>query len=149
MSHSAHEKRRHQLDLQVIEVEDLRRTLSQQASDLQHAEEENARIRSEKSEVARTVAGLEADLKRVKRNAEAFGQDLKRLKEQKERLEKEKEDEIAKAERTSKQSQTQIRILKEELQAQKEKVKGGEQVWKSHVCTLSVVPIMASLRSSA
>ncbi|KAH8103946.1 hypothetical protein BXZ70DRAFT_923662 [Cristinia sonorae] len=133
-SQSSHEKRRHQLDLQVLEVEELRRALTQQTSDLQRVEEENARIKSEKSDVARTVASLEADLRRVKRDAEAFGRDLKRLREQKEQVEKDKEEEVVKAERAYKQSQAQIRVLKEELHSYKMKAKDGEDLWQNHVC---------------
>ncbi|THH27181.1 hypothetical protein EUX98_g7008 [Antrodiella citrinella] len=133
-SQTSHDNRRHQLDLQVLEVEDLRRALSQQSSELQRAEEENARIKSEKSDVARTVASLEADLRRVKRDAEAFGGDLKALRDQKERLEREKKDEEAKVERAQKQTQSQIRILKEELQATKARVRDTEAGLQNHVC---------------
>ncbi|TCD69492.1 hypothetical protein EIP91_007422 [Steccherinum ochraceum] len=142
-SQQSHEKRRHQLDLQVLEVDDLRRALSQQATDLQRAEEENARIKSEKSDVARTVSSLEADLRRVKRDAEAFGRDLKALREQKERLEKEKEEEVVKAQRAQKQTQTQIRILKEELQTHKTRGKEEDAVWKNHVCAADETQLVA------
>lgn len=136
-SQSSHEKRRHQLDLQVFEVEDLRKQLLDQATQLQQATDENARIKSENSDVARTVAALEADLRKVKRDAEAFGRDLKMLREQKDRLEKEKKDkeeEREKAERATKQAQAQMRILKEEVGALKGKVREGEDVWRGHVC---------------
>ena len=85
-------------------------------------------MNSQKSEVALTIASLEADLRRVKRDAEAFGKDLKVLREQKEKLEREKQEEISKAERATNQ------ILKEELQQQKLKTEDGEQTWTSQVC---------------
>lgn len=77
---------------------------------------------------------LEADLRRVKRDAEVFGRDLKVLTEQKDRLVREKEEAGIKAERAQKQTLAQIRILKEELQAQSLKVKDTEEMWRNHVC---------------
>lgn len=90
---------------------------------------------SEKDDVARTVAALEADLRRVKRDAEAFGRDLKLLRNQKDKLESDKKEEISKAERAQKQAQAQIRLLKEEILNQKEKVRAGEDKWRTHVCS--------------
>lgn len=97
-------------------------------------EEEKRRMATEKDDVARTVATLEADLRRVKRDAEAFGRDLKLLRSQKDKLEADKKDEINKAERAHKQAQTQIRLLKEEILAQKEKVRASEDKWRGHTC---------------
>lgn len=94
---------------------------------------------SEKDDVARTVAALEADLRRVKRDAEAFGRDLKSLRAQKDKLEAERKEAIGKAERAQKQAQSQIRLLKEELMSQKEKARAGEERWRSHVCAAWVV----------
>lgn len=77
----------------------------------------------EKTDVARTVAVLEADLRRVKRDAEAFGRDLKALRAEKEKLQEKHRDELVKAERTKKQAQTQIRLLNEKLDSQHVKLK--------------------------
>lgn len=131
---TSHDNRRHQLDLQVLEIEDLRRALSQRDDELQRVEEEKKQMASEKDDVARTVAALEADLRRVKRDAEAFGRDLKSLRAQKDKLEAERKEAIGKAERAQKQAQSQIRLLKEELMSQKEKARAGEERWRSHVC---------------
>ena len=80
------------------------------------------------------MASLEADLKRVRRDAEAFGQDLKLLRMEKDDLEMKNKDEILKTERSKKQAQTQIRLLKEQLETQKEKaLKAGEEI-KNHTC---------------
>ncbi|OBZ74037.1 hypothetical protein A0H81_06283 [Grifola frondosa] len=91
---------------------------------------EKNRIAAEKGDVARTVAALEADLRRVKKDAEAFGRDLKLLRTQKDRLEEERKEEQTKTARAQKQSLAQIRLLKEELDGQREKV----QAAKDHVC---------------
>jgi septal ring factor EnvC (AmiA/AmiB activator) len=104
-----------------LEIEELRKALEGRASDLQRMEREKEKVSSDKDNVARTVAGLEADLQRVKRDAEAFGRDLKAMRAEKEKLEARSKDEIAKAERAKKQTQAQIRILTEQLNAEKDK----------------------------
>jgi hypothetical protein len=84
------------------------------------------------------VAGLEADLKCVRRDAEAFGQDLKFLRMEKDKLETKNRDEISKAERSKKQAQTQIRLLNEQLETQKEKTSKAQEEIKSHICAAYV-----------
>lgn len=69
----------------------------------------------------------------MRRDAEAFGRDLRALRAQKDRVEEERKDERARAERTQKQSAAQIRVLREELDGQKEKVRQ----WVGHVCAPS------------
>ncbi|TBU45380.1 hypothetical protein BD309DRAFT_718225 [Dichomitus squalens] len=133
-SQTSHDNRRHELALRTLEIEDLRRALSDQASELERVEAEKARMAAEKGDVARTVATLEADLRRVRHDAEAFGRDLKALRAQKDRMEEERREERAKAERAQKQAQTQIRILKEELDGQKDKMREATEQWKGHIC---------------
>ena len=117
------------LDLRRLEIDDLRRALDDRTNDLQRAEKEKDKIATEKSDVARTVASLEADLKRIRRDAEAFGQDLKLLRKENDKLKIENRDEISKAERSKKQAQTQVRQLNEELKMQKENVlKAREEI---------------------
>lgn len=101
---------------------------------MQRTEEEKNRIASQKNDVARTVALLEADLKRVRRDAEAFGRDLKHLRAEKERWDAKQKEETAKVERARKQSQTQIRLLNEQLDGQREKVKRARDELQNHVC---------------
>jgi len=131
---TSHDNRRHELDLHRLEIEDLRRALDDRAHDLQRAEKEKEKVATEKSDVARTVATLEADLRRVRRDAEAFGSDLKLLRDEKEKLEITNKDEITKAERARKQAQTQIRLLSEQLEAQKDKATQALENLKNHVC---------------
>lgn len=118
---TAHDNRRHELDMHRLEIEELRKALDGRETDLQR---EKDKASSEKDTVARTVAGLEADLKRVKRDADTFGKDLRALRAEKENLEARSKDEIARAERAKKQAHAQIRILTEQLNA--EKVKAGK-----------------------
>ena len=84
------------------------------------------------------MASLEADLKRVRRDAEAFGQDLKLLRMEKDKLEAKNREEILKAERSKKQAQTQIRLLNEQLETQKEKRLKAQEEIKNHVCAAYV-----------
>ncbi|KAJ6514991.1 hypothetical protein C8R47DRAFT_1190230 [Mycena vitilis] len=135
-SQTSHDNRRHELDLQLGEIEDLRRALDDQADRLQRAEAEKSHIAAEKSDVARTVATLEADLRRVRRDAEAFGRDLKVLRSEKERLETKQKEEALKAERTKKQSLTQIRVLTEQLDGQRAKTLRAREDLQSHVCVM-------------
>ncbi|KAG1774133.1 hypothetical protein EV702DRAFT_1126979 [Suillus placidus] len=129
-SQSSHDKRRHQLDSHLGEIDDLRRALSNQADELQRSEEEKNRMAIEKTDVARTVAALESDLRRVKRDAEAFGRDLKTLRTEKEKLHEKHRDELTKAERAKKQAQTQIRLLNEQLAGQHTKLKTAQEKLK-------------------
>ncbi|KAF8075138.1 hypothetical protein FPV67DRAFT_1605655 [Lyophyllum atratum] len=133
-SSTSHDNRRHQLDLHLLEIDDLRRALSDQAGELQKAEQEKQRISAEKSDVARTVAALESDLKRVKKDAEAFGRDLKLLRAEKEKQEERHKDELSRLERTKKQAQTQIRLLNEQVETQREKTVLAREELKDHVC---------------
>ncbi|KAG1881054.1 hypothetical protein F4604DRAFT_1992869 [Suillus subluteus] len=129
-SQSSHDKRRHQLDSHLGEIDDLRRALSNQADELQRSEEEKNRMAIEKTDVARTVAALESDLRRVKRDAEAFGRDLKTLRTEKEKLQAKHRDELAKAERAKKQAQSQMRLLNEQLGSQHTKLKTAQEKLK-------------------
>lgn len=137
-SQTSHDKRRHALDLHLLEIEDLRRALSAQTGELQRAEAETQRAASERCDLAHTVVELEADLRRVRRDAETFGRDLRELRAQKDKLEAERHDATARAERAQKQAQTQIRVLKEEVQEQRERAHAALDEWKRHVCAGAV-----------
>ena len=138
-SSTSHDNRRHQLDLHLLDIDNLRRALSERVDELQRAEMEKDRIFAEKSDVAKTVAVLEADLRRVKKDAEAFGRDLKLLRVEKEKQETKHKDELSRIERTKKQAQTQIRLLNEQLESQREKTDRAREDLKNHVCVAYVV----------
>ncbi|KAJ6581666.1 hypothetical protein B0H19DRAFT_929437 [Mycena capillaripes] len=135
-SQVSHNNRRHELDLQLGEIDDLRRALDDRADQLQRAEAEKLRIAAEKSDVAKTVATLEADLRRVRRDAEAFGRDLKLLRSEKERLEAKQKEEAQRTERARKQNQTQIKVLTEQLEGQRAKTLRAEEDLQGHVCVM-------------
>ncbi|KAG5644884.1 hypothetical protein DXG03_007525 [Asterophora parasitica] len=142
-SSTSHDNRRHQLDLHRLEIDDLRRALSDQAEELHRTEQEKQRIASEKNDVARTVAVLEADLWRVKKDAEAFGRDLKLLRAEKEKQEERHKEELSRLERTKKQSQTQVRLLNEQLEKQREKTGRAREELKDHVCAADDKQVLA------
>lgn len=125
-----------------MEVDELRRALTNQVDELQRTEEEKNRIASQKSDVARTIALLESDLKRVRRDAEAFGQDLSLLRKEKEVWDARQKDEATKTERARKQSQTQIRLLNEQLEGQREKVRRIKDDLRNHVCSSMCVAFL-------
>ncbi|KIK90884.1 hypothetical protein PAXRUDRAFT_831297 [Paxillus rubicundulus Ve08.2h10] len=134
VSQKSHENRRQQLDIHLEEIDELRRALSNQADEFQRTEQEKNRIVMEKTDIARTITALEADLKRVRKDAEIFGRDLKALRAEKERSQEKQKEEVAKAERTKKQAQTQIRLLNEQLENQKTKAKKAREELQRHVC---------------
>ena len=115
---------------------------------MQRAEKENRKVSAEKTDVARTVAALEADLRRVRRDAETFGHDLTLLRREKEALEADNKDELARVGRAKKQAQTQIRLLTEHLEAQKDKTMHALEQLRSHVRNAYVPPIAFGLSSS-
>jgi hypothetical protein len=118
-SQNFHDKRRHQLDLQLFELEDLRQAVAHLTEELQQTESDKQILLSEKSDVARTIALLQADLTRVKRDAEAFGRDLRLLRAEKENMDIKHQQEIMKTARSKKQMDTQIRLLTEQLANQR------------------------------
>lgn len=133
-SQTSHDNRRHQLDIHLAEIDDLRKALSNQANELQRAEAEKNKVASERNDVSQTVAALQADLKRVRKDAEAFGRDLKLLRTEKEKLEGRQKQEASKADRLKKQTETQIRLLHEQLDTQRADAIRAKEDLQKHVC---------------
>jgi chromosome segregation ATPase len=127
MSQTSHDNRRHQIDLYLGEIDELRLALSEQASELQRVEDQKALVEAENNDVNQAVATLEADLKRVKRDAEAFGRELRQLRVEKGKVEERRREEGLAAERAMKQAQAQIRVLKEQLEDQKDRARIAEE----------------------
>jgi len=140
---NSHNKWRHKLDMQVLEIEELKAALDDQYNQLQRVQQEKEKVWSEKDGVASTVAALQADLKRVRKDAEAFGRDLKILHKEKDKLEGKLKDEVAKGDRARKQAQRQIQLLNEQLSTQKQRTAKALQVYENHVCArfVSLTPL--------
>jgi hypothetical protein len=80
VSQKSHNGRRHALDLQKLEVEELKKALTDQADTLQVTEAVQIRAsatQAREREQGVVVATLEADLARVWRSAETLGRDLR------------------------------------------------------------------------
>jgi hypothetical protein len=146
MSQTSHDNRRQQIDLYLGEIEELRLALSEQASELQRVEEQKALVEAENNDVHQAVATLEADLKRVRRDAETFGRELKQLRVEKGKVEERRREEGLVAERAMKQAQAQIRVLKEQLEDQKDRAKIAEErqragsmyvTWSTHLLSFA------------
>ena len=138
----SHYDRRHELDLHVQEIEDLRRALTDRENELERAEVSKVRVTQERSEFARTVRELEGDLLRVRKDAERFGSDLRALRREKDKLEEKKkgeEERARKAERGQNQLKTELKLLKEELEGERGRNRKALEGWKSHVCAAEYV----------
>ncbi|KAF8586444.1 hypothetical protein K439DRAFT_1631700 [Ramaria rubella] len=133
-SQTSHDEHRHQLDLRVNEIEELRRELSQQARALEKIESEKDQAQMDRNLIVRTVTSLESDLKRIRGDAEVLGQDLKELKLERDRSETRHRDELGKADRAQKQVCAQLRLANEQLEAQRDKTRKAIAEFEGHVC---------------
>lgn len=150
-SQSSHDNRRHELDMHLLEIEDLRNALTERQSELERVEAEKSRAGLEKNDFLKTVQALEADLLRVRKDAERFGSDLKVLRGEKDKLEERRRVErerAEKAERGEKQLKTRMRILSEELDEEKERYTRVQAEWRAHVCSAYVAHCIISLGPS-
>ena len=80
VSQKSHNGRRHALDLQKLEIEELKKALADHADALQATEAAHIRAaaaQAREREQGVVVATLEADLARVRRSAETLGRDLR------------------------------------------------------------------------
>ena len=147
-SQRSHDSRRHALDLQRIEIEELKKALADQsgllqASEAAHIRAAAAQAREREQDVV--VASLEADLARVRRSAESLGRDLrgerKRREEENARRDAERKAERSRArkeaESTRKELETALRERKQagtELRLLQEQLKGTKRTWDGHKC---------------
>lgn len=117
--------------MQLVEIEDLRRALADQADELQRNEEANNRLGSQKTNMVQTATRLEDDLQRVRQDAESFGRDLERLRAEKVTSDAKHARDNLTAERARKQAQSQIRVLNEQLDQQNERLRKAQDEVRS------------------
>jgi myosin protein heavy chain len=152
VSQKSHNGRRHALDMQKIEIEELKKALADHADVLQateaaHLRAAAAQAREREQDVV--VASLEADLARVRRSAETLGRDLraerKRQEEENARRDTERKAEKGRARkevgetmmelekvlREKKQAGAELRLLHERVDL----LEGEKRTWSRHVCT--------------
>jgi hypothetical protein len=151
VSQKSHNGRRHALDIQKLEIEELKRALADHADVLQateaaHIRAAAAQAREREQDVV--VASLEADLVRVRRSSETLGRDLRTERKRREeenarrdaerkvergRARKEVEEtrgELEKVLRERKQVGTELRLVHERLDL----LEGEKKTWVRHVC---------------
>lgn len=124
-SQKSHNDRRHALDLQKLEIEELKRALADHADALQATEAANIRAaaaQAREREQDVVVASLEADLARVRRSAESLGRDLraerKRREEENARRDAERKAERGKARKEVEGTKKELeKVLREKKQA--------------------------------
>ncbi|KIY44938.1 hypothetical protein FISHEDRAFT_67199 [Fistulina hepatica ATCC 64428] len=136
-SQKSHDNRRNRIDTYTHEIDELRKILIAQTETIQKTEAERNHIAAEKGDIACVISAMEADLRRVRADAETFGNDLKVLRAEKEKLQAKSKDESNKAERARKQSQTQIHLLNEQLETQRNKAVHAIEQLNSHVCQMN------------
>jgi myosin heavy subunit len=142
VSQTGHDERRHQLDIQVQEIEDLKHALTQRSSELERAEQEKQRMSREHSDVMHTVSGLESDLRRVNKDADAFSRDLRALRAEHDELALKRREENGRAERAQDRLRSHIRVLEEQLEAQMSKRIALQDQMHAHVCGGYVNPLL-------
>jgi HSP90 family molecular chaperone len=150
-SQKSHDGRRHALDLQKLEIEELKNALADQADALQATEAAHihaAAAQAREREMDVVVATLEADLARVRRSAETLGRDFRSERKRREeenakrdverkaergRARKEVEEvrtKLEKALREQKQAGAELRIVHRRLDV----LEGEKKAWDGHIC---------------
>lgn len=114
----SYDERRRQIDEQAREIESLRAAFSSQAEELYQARSEKKRTLSGGGDI-HAASKLESELKRIQQHADQFGRDLIQLRGEREKLLAHHQDELQQHERVNKQIHSQMRLLKEQLAAQK------------------------------
>ena len=152
VSQKSHNGRRHALDMQKLEIEELKRALADHGDALQATEAANIRAaaaQAREREQDVVVASLEADLVRVRRSAESLGRDLrterKRREEENARRDMERKTERGRARKEVEETRKELeKVLREkkragaELRLVYERVdllEGEKKSWDRHVCT--------------
>jgi hypothetical protein len=152
VSQKSHNGRRHALDMQKLEIEELKRALTDHGDALQATEAANIRAaaaQAREREQDVVVASLEADLVRVRRSAESLGRDLrterKRREEENARRDMERKTERGRARKEVEETRKELeKVLREkkragaELRLVYERVdllEGEKKSWDRHVCT--------------
>jgi hypothetical protein len=130
-----HDDRRHQLDLQIAEIEDLRREIAWRDEELA----QERRKGEAGSELAGTVNALEKEVDRVRADAEMFSHELKALRDSRDDLELVRREEASRAERVQMQLKAQVRVLDEQAEEHRSRIRRLVEELESHVCVAGYV----------
>lgn len=137
-----HEDKRHQLDLHVAEIEDLKREIAWRDEELDYARRKGA----DKSDLSRVVSELESELARVKMDADTFEQDMRVLRDQNADRKLGRHEDSARAERMQMQLKAEVKILDSQVEEQRLKMKKLQDELEGHVCTSRYVYVHGSHR---
>jgi len=127
---NSHDERRHQLDMQIAEIDDLKRELAWRDEEL----EQERRRRGKDNDLTATVEALDKEVRRIRSNAESFAHDMNTLRENNSDLELQRREEAAKAERIQMQLRTQVKLLDEQLEGQRGRIRQLADELRHHVC---------------
>ncbi|KAL5513309.1 hypothetical protein ACEPAH_3707 [Sanghuangporus vaninii] len=116
----SYDARRHQLDRQAKEIENLRSALSSQVQILDNARWKNENTQVESTELSSLARKLESELKRIQHEANGFGRDLVHLKAERDQMMARHREEIELHERETNQVRAQLRNLKQQVANRKE-----------------------------
>ena len=126
---SGHDERRHQLDMQIAEIDDLKRELAWRDEELELERQRGGKD----SDLAAMVEALQKEIRRIKTGAETFARDLNSLRESNEDLELQKREEAARVERAQMQLRTQVKLLNEQLDSQRGRIRQLVDELEGHV----------------
>ncbi|KZT52372.1 hypothetical protein CALCODRAFT_502374 [Calocera cornea HHB12733] len=108
--------------------------LDNMAEELQSATQERQRLHEDRIEVQRMIRDLERDLHRLRKEADRFGHDLSDLQAEKDRVEAKRTEEKAQSDRQRQRSVTEVRLMKEQLNAAQAEARRWEATLAEHVC---------------
>ena len=140
---NGHDERRHQLDMQISEIDDLKRELAWRDEELA----QERRKGSKDADLAALVQALEREIRRIKGDADIFARDMHSLRESSDDMELQKREEASRADRVQMQLSTQIRLLDEQLEGQRGRIRQLADELDGHVCTTGDDTALASLKS--
>lgn len=139
---TGHDERRHQLDMQIAEIDDLKRELAWRNEELEF----ERRRGGKDNDPSPMVEALEKEIRRIRTNAEAFGRDLGLLRENNDDLQLRGREEASRAERVQMQLRTQVRLLDEQLEGQRRRIRHLGDELQGHICTPGYVQVVRRLQ---
>ncbi|KAL5492538.1 hypothetical protein ACEPAI_3985 [Sanghuangporus weigelae] len=116
----SYDARRHQLDRQAQEIENLRSALSSKVQILDNARWKNENAQVESTELSSLAGKLEFELKRIQHEANGFGRDLVHLRAERDQMISRHREEIELHECETNQVRAQLRNLKQQVVNRKE-----------------------------
>lgn len=140
---NGHDERRHQLDIQIAEIDDLKHELAWRDEELA----QERRKSGKDVDLVATIQALEKEIRRIRTDADSFARDMASLRDNNDDLAPRGREEAFRSERVQMQLRTQVRLLDEQLEGQRGRIKQLMDELDGHVCTLGDNELLASLKS--